>query len=128
MRYLIDSSALIDWLKGKPPAVSLFADLVQGGHTLAVNAIAVAEVYSGLGPDERDATDRFVSDLDYWDIDLETATLAGAYRYQFARQGRTLSLPDVIMAAHAIRNGATLVTGNVRDFPMLDVAIHRLVH
>ena len=93
-----------------------------------MNAIAVAEVYSGLGPEERDATDRFVSDLEYWEIDPKTAMLAGAYRYQFARQGRTLSLPDVMMAAHAVRNEATLITGNVRDFPMQDVVIHRLEH
>ncbi len=126
MLYLLDSSTLIDWLKGKPGAVSLLADLLQTGHTLALNAIGVAEVYSGLGPDEREPADQIVENLEYWDIDEETAMLAGSYRYRFARQGRPLSLPDVLMAAHAVSRGAILVTGNVSDFPMAELNLLRL--
>lgn len=128
MRYLLDSSALIEWLNGRPQAVSLLAELVETGHTLAVNAVTVAEVYSGLGPDELEATDNLVGNLDYWDVDLDTARLAGAYRYRFAREGRPLSLADVVMAATAIRRDAVLITGNVRDFPMADVVIQRIEH
>lgn len=125
-KYLLDASALVDWLKGRPVAVRLFEELIGRGQTLAVNAVGVAELYSGLGEDERAPADRVVESLEYWEIDAATAKLAGHYRYMFARRGQPLSVPDTLMAAHAIANDATLVTGNVKDFPMPELRLEKL--
>ena len=125
-KYLVDSSALIDWLKGKPAAVGLFRGLIGGGHTLALNAIAIAEGYSGLADDEHGPADRIAETLEYWRIDAATAQLVGKLRYAYARKGRPLSVPDTLMAAHAITSDATLVTGNVRDFPMAELRLEKV--
>lgn len=126
-KYLLDASALIDWLKGRPEAVELFQDLIQRGQTLALNAVCVAEVYSGLAEDERLPADRVIESLEYWGIDAATAKEAGHYRYTFARRGQPLSVPDTLMAAHAVTNDATLVTGNIKDFPMPELRLHKLL-
>jgi predicted nucleic acid-binding protein len=123
MLYLLDSSAVIDWLNGRKGAVDTLPDLVESGHTLALNAISVAEVYSGLGDDERAFADRLLEAVEYWEIDQASALQAGAFRYQFARHGITLAVADVLLAAHAIQLGATLVTGNIKHFPMPELKL-----
>lgn len=125
-KYLLDASALVDWLKGRPATVELFQDLIQRGQTLAVNAVCVAEIYSGLGEDEWPPADRIMESLEYWHIDSATARLAGSYRYAFARRGQPLSVPDTLMAAHAVASEAALITGNVRDFPMPELRLEKL--
>ena len=126
MAYLLDASVLIDWLKGKPNALQLLDDFARRGEILAVNAISLAEVYSGFSEDEREREEPFLGSLAYWEIDREVAELAGAYRYTYARMGQPLSVPDVLMAAHAVARGAILITGNVRDFPMPELELQRL--
>ena len=121
--YLLDASALIDWLKGKPEALDLLAALVAGEHVLGVNAITIAETYSGFSQEEREHEEAFLSSFLYWPIDREMAELAGAYRYKYTRLGQPKSVQDMLMAAHAVRRDATLITANVRDFPMPELKI-----
>ncbi len=128
MSYLLDASVLISWLKGRPSAVALMRQLAADGEVLAVNTVSVAEVYSGVADKDRAITDGLFAAFEYWPIDQPTAQLAGYYRYEFDRQGKPLSVTDVLMAAHAIQNGATLVTGNVKDFPMPELKLLRLEH
>jgi predicted nucleic acid-binding protein len=125
MRYLLDSTVVMDWLNGMPGAAELLTDLVTAGHTLALNAASVAEIYSGLEEDERLAADRLVADCEYWDLDLRDAVLAGTYRYTYARRGITLSVPDMLIAAQAVNRNAGLVTGNIKHFPMPELQIVR---
>ena len=116
----------MDWLKGRHAAVDLFRELIQDGHTLAVNAVCVAEIYAGLAEDEWRPADRMMASFEYWNIDLHAARQAGAYRYTFARRGQPLSTPDTLMAAHAAEQDAILVTGNVKDFPMPELRLLKL--
>jgi predicted nucleic acid-binding protein len=62
--------------------------------------------------------DVFFSTLLYWDISLSAAKRAGAWRYQFARRGTPLSVSDTLVGAVALEQGATIVTNNVKDYPM----------
>jgi len=124
--YLLDSTVLIDWLRGMPDAKRQLEEFALEGARLAVNAVSVAEVYSGVGDNDRAATDALLDAFDYWLIDEETARRAGWYRYRFARLGRQFSVTDMILAAHAVDRDATLVTGNVKDFPMPELKMLRL--
>lgn len=124
--YLLDTSALIDWLGGVPSVRQLIDDLTDQRHRLAVCCVSVAEVYSGLAERERPPVDRALEPLEYWDISPSVAKLAGHYRYLYSRQGIRLSAPDALLAALAIDEGAYLVTGNVRDFPMPELKLQPL--
>ncbi|MDE2994260.1 MAG: hypothetical protein OXU67_10295, partial [Chloroflexota bacterium] len=59
----------------------------------------------------------FFKNLRYWDITKEAAIRAGQLRYEFARQGITLSTPDTLIAAVAEEQEAVIVTDNVKDYP-----------
>lgn len=123
MNYLLDSTVVIDWLNGVPQAADLLNDLAVAGHVLALNAAGVAEIYSGLAEDETSAADRLVDNCEYWDLNLDDASLAGRYRYIYARRGITLSVPDTLMAAQSVNRDATLVTGNIKHFPMPELKL-----
>lgn len=123
MRYLLDANAIIDWLNGRQRVADLLASLAGEGDRLVVNAVALAEVFSGLSEDESVAAEPALGSLEFWDIDEAVARLAGSYRYEYARQGRKLPVADTLMAAHAVSRDATLVTRNIRDFPMPQLKI-----
>jgi predicted nucleic acid-binding protein len=124
--YLLDANALIDWLKGRPPAVALLIGLVEQGDILATNAIVIAETFSGLSGAEQIAAETVLSHLEYWLIDIAVARRAGAIRYDYARKGQKIGVADAIVAAHALVREATLVTDNLRDFPTHGLKVLRI--
>jgi tRNA(fMet)-specific endonuclease VapC len=103
--------------------MELLRELAASEALLAVNAIAVAEIYSGLREQEADKARRLIAGFDFWVIEFNVAQLAGELRAQFQRMGRTLSLPDMMIAAHALSRGATVITDNLRDFPVADLKL-----
>jgi tRNA(fMet)-specific endonuclease VapC len=124
--YVLDTTVLIDILAGKARAVSLVTELSQEEHRLCTCCICVAELYSGLAVAATHVADQLIDSLAYLDVSPDQARLAGSIRYQYARRGIPLSTTDTIVAAIAMANGATLVTANVRDFPMEELQLLHL--
>src|SRR5438132_410259 len=61
--------------------------------------------------------------LEYWPISREAAQQAGRWRYTYARMGRPLTTTDTLVAAVAQERRVTLVTTNVKDYPMQEVSL-----
>lgn len=116
--FLLDSSVIIEALNGKRGRHLLLRDLLSRGHLLACCAINVAEVYAGLRPSEEEATGRFLRSLQFYEVSWEIARQSGLLRREYSRKGKTLALPDTTIAAVALHYGLTLITDNVKDFPM----------
>jgi hypothetical protein len=51
---------------------------------------------------------------------------AGADRKSMSDAGKTLSLTDSLIAAVARENDATVLTSNIKDYPMKDVRVMSL--
>jgi predicted nucleic acid-binding protein len=64
--------------------------------------------------------------LQFFPITFPIAELAGRLKKAHSRSGRTVTIPDTIIAAVAIQNQLTLLTDNVRDFPMKELSLHPL--
>ena len=122
-KYILDTTLLVDHLRGREEAVELVDTLALDGHRLGVCCVSITELYSGLGQHERAAADDFTDGLEYYDISREIAKEAGRYRYEFARRGTALSTADTLIAATAIAQGATLITANTSDFPMDEIEL-----
>ena len=60
-------------------------------------------------------------------FDDVAARLAGRINADLERTGRTIGLPDVMIAAIALRNGLPIVTGNVAHFEQVRAARYDLV-
>jgi len=100
-RYLLDTTAIIDFSKGREPTRSRILDMIDAGDELGVCAINVAEFYSGLPAERRDVWRNFLMALPYWEIAHETAENAGVQRYSLARAGRNVSTTDALVASVA---------------------------
>jgi predicted nucleic acid-binding protein len=114
---VLDSTVLIDFLRGRP-AVERVAALRAAGDVPATTAINVEEVVRGLRPSEESAVRSLFDGLVVLRIGGPAGWQAGEWRRAFAARGVTLYQADCLVAAVAATHGATLVTGNPKDFPM----------
>jgi len=96
--------------------------LVEEGP-LGCCPVTVAEIFSGVHPEERGKVEEFFTALVYYPISYETARLAGEYRKDYQKKGIILSISDTLIAAVAVKNSLTLVTRNVRQFPMPELPV-----
>lgn len=126
MILLLDTTILIDVLRGRRDRRLLLAELILGGHTLATAAINIGEVYAGMRPDEETKTEAFLSSLECYPLTGGIARRAGSLKSARARKGQTVSLADMIVAATALEGGHTLMTDNVKDFPVAELKLYPL--
>ncbi len=126
MHLLLDTTVLIDALRLRHGRRQLLAELVRAGHTLATSSLNVAEVYAGMRPGEEARTETFLSALECYDITGHIGRVAGGLKSEWSRRGRTLTLADTIIAAIALEHNCTLMTDNVKDFPMSELDLYRL--
>ncbi|HEY6392988.1 MAG TPA: type II toxin-antitoxin system VapC family toxin [Bryobacteraceae bacterium] len=124
--YLVDTSVIIDALNQKRGRWQLLGSMVAAGDDLAVSAVTVMEIYAGMRPHESRITQAFLSGLSHYEVDLELARYAGLLKNEWARQGRTISATDVLIAATALAHKLMLITDNRKDFPMKELALYPL--
>jgi predicted nucleic acid-binding protein len=124
--YLLDTNIIIDAINDKKTRNLGLLGLAEQGHTLACCPINVAEVYAGLRPKEEPRTAALLRSLLLYPITFPIAELAGRLKRDYSRKGKTLSIPDAMVAAVALHHHLTLITDNTKDFPMKDLAFHPL--
>lgn len=115
-RFLIDTDVIIEYLRGRPPAID-YLESLEGA--LYVSAITVAELYSGVRDDEREALDRFLSAFEVVPIDETLARNGGLCRRDY-QPSHGVGLADAIVAMSAEALGARLVTLKRRHYPMVE--------
>lgn len=120
--HLLDSTVLIDYLKGRP-AVARVAALRDTGDVPATTAINVEEIFRGLRDSEQLAASRLFDGLVVLPLGRQAGELAGRWRREQAERGVTLFQADCLVAAAAVVHDAVLVTGNPKDFPMARVVV-----
>src|SRR5947208_3484550 len=116
-RLLLDSTVLIDALRGRPAAARV-AGLRRSGTEPWVCAISVEEIWRGIRPNEEAVVRRLFNGLRVAPLGVSEGTQAGSWRRGFAERGVTLHQADCLIAAAAAGIGASLATANVDDFPM----------
>jgi predicted nucleic acid-binding protein len=126
MKYLLDADTLIDYLKNRGNARPLITAMIEADDEVALCAVTVAELYSGLSGKDRTIWESWLMALSYWHISIGAAMRAGAYRKTASEAGRTISVTDSLLAALAYENNATLLTSNIKDYPMKDVRVMSL--
>jgi predicted nucleic acid-binding protein len=119
--YLLDTSIIIDALNGKHRRALLLKELLQQGHLLACCSINVTEVYAGLREHEETRTWELLESLQYFAIDWPVARMAGLLKRDYSRKGVTLATTDVTIAAVAIHHQLTLITDNLKHYPMKEL-------
>lgn len=114
MTVLLDTSVLIDVLRGHPPAVEFLGSL---DAVPACSEITRVEVMRGLRSGERRGAERLFAAVEWVAVDEEVARRAGELGRRFRRSHAALATADLIIGASALEHELDLATCNVRDFP-----------
>jgi hypothetical protein len=116
-RLLLDSTVLIDALRGRPAAARV-AGLRREGTEPWVCVISVEEIWRGLRPGEESPARRLFRGLRLEPLGVAEGIRAAEWRREFALAGITLHQADCLIASAAVGVGANLATANTADFPM----------
>jgi predicted nucleic acid-binding protein len=119
--FLADTSLIIDLINNRNGRREFIQQLLKHGDTLSCCTINVIEVYTGMHPGEERITADWFDRLLYRDVTREIAERAGALRYRWRTQGKTLSLADATIAAVALHHRLVLLTDNEKHFPMPEI-------
>jgi predicted nucleic acid-binding protein len=119
MTLLIDTSVLIDHLRGEEAARRALANAARQGERLACSVVTKVEVLAGMQPAEEPLTRRLMSALDWISVDDAIAERAGELANRFLRAHPGVDPVDFIIAATAELHDAGLWTRNVKHFPMI---------
>jgi predicted nucleic acid-binding protein len=121
MRYLIDTTLLIDHGLGLPAAAALVRQLFSEPNDLLVCDVVVAEALSSGSEDDIQAIHALLAALEYVSTHPAAAEWAGASRRRLGTSRRRLG--DAIIAGVAWHSDAIVVTRNPKDFEVQGVRV-----
>jgi len=112
--YLLDTNTVSYYIAGNPPQVREELDSASRGST-AVSTITEAELRYGVARNpnamrRRTSVEAFLGDAFILPWDSAAARAYGLLRAGQERKGRPLSVENLMIAAHALSLGLTLVT------------------
>ena len=116
MRFLLDSTLLIDHANADEPAAALLGRLFAEGHELYTCDVVTCEVLSGGDEPNRAHILRLLDAMEYVATSPEAARWAGRSRLDRRRVGGRRALADALVAGVAWELDATVVTRNRPDF------------
>jgi len=120
MRYLLDTNICIYIIKRSPVSVRERFKRLHVGD-VGVSAITYCELEYGIARSQRPEKNRaalleFLAPLEVQDFPSAAAVSFGAIRARLQAAGTPIGNFDLLIAAHALHNGLTLVTNNAREF------------
>jgi len=82
-----------------------------------LSLLSIYELYAGMRPKEKQATDDFINICHIEPVTRELAQKAGEYRYKYQLRGITLSIVDCFIAETARINTHQIATNNKKHYP-----------
>ena len=120
MIYMLDTNVCINVIRVRSRAV---IDRIRshGMDDIVVSAITLSELQHGVYKSERPEQNRvalleFLVPFTVLPYDDAAARVYGEIRAQLEKQGSPIGPMNMLIAAHALSQGLTLVTNNEREF------------
>lgn len=120
IRFLLDTNICIYIIKQKPLKVLARLQSHSIGD-VGISSITLAELRYGVSKSlhvekNRQALDEFILPLEIAVFDENAAWEYGMIRAYLEKTGKAIGSMDMLIGAHALALGATLVTNNVKEF------------
>ncbi len=109
MRYLLDTTVILDHVHGHGPATWLLGRLLDAQGELLTCDVVIGEALVNGADEQREAISVVLDSLEYVPTSARAAADAAALRTDRRRGGASLGLADALVAAVAKDAGATLV-------------------
>jgi tRNA(fMet)-specific endonuclease VapC len=120
MRYMLDTNICIYLIKQKPEKVLRHFKAHSVGD-IGISSITLAELRYGVERSQqvqknRQAIEDFTLPLEIAAFDEAAAEVYGSVRAGLEQAGTPVGSMDILIGAHALSLGVTLVTNNLREF------------
>lgn len=120
MRYLLDTNICIYITKRKPASVLARLERMKPGD-LSMSIITYLELVYGAWKSQQVEGNlakigQLCRIIPVEPLDFGAAEHYGRLRAELEREGRPIGAYDLLIAAHALSLGLTIVTSNVREF------------
>mgnify|MGYP000924179509 FL=1 len=120
MRYMLDTNICIYIIKNKPKKVIIELKRHKPSE-ICVSAITYAELTYGVEKSmavekNRLALALLFSNIEVLNFDIKAAIHYGKIRAYLEKQGNPIGPLDMMIAAHAMSLGYTVVTNNIKEF------------
>ena len=120
MRLVLDTSVLIDHLRGRPAAATeIIPSAISRGDELWSSYVVRAELLAGMRADEEPATRDLMRLVSWVEVDESISETAGALGRRYLRSHPGIEVADLIVAALVQELDAELKTTNLKHFPMI---------
>lgn len=123
MKYMLDTNICIYLIKQKPPKVLKHFKSHAVGD-IGISSISLAELRYGVSKSQhieknQQALDEFILPLEISNFDEKAAQEYGALRAELERAGKFIGSMDMLIGAHALALGVTLVTNDSKEFKQI---------
>ncbi len=120
MKFMLDTNICIYLIKQKPVKVLRHFKSRSIGD-IGISTISLAELRYGVSKSQhveknQQALNEFILPLEVADFDGKAAEEYGIIRAELEKKGKPIGSMDMLIGAHALSLGATLVTNNIREF------------
>lgn len=120
MAYLLDTNACSDYFTARYPRVVARIQ-ASSPDDLRLSVVVVAELRYGADHSARRRAnhariDALIEEIETLDFDLRAAAAYGRVRAQLEASGTPIGPNDMLIAAHALSRGLTVVTDNTTEF------------
>jgi tRNA(fMet)-specific endonuclease VapC len=119
LRYLLDTNVLSALVRDPQGPVATRID-VAGESAICTSIVVAAELRFGAEKSGSaklsDRVDAILSALEVLPLEVPVDRHYATLRWALARQGEPIGPNDMLIAAHALCQGLTVVTANVREF------------
>ena len=120
MKFMLDTNICIFLIKQKPQKVLQHFQAYSAGD-IGISSITLAELEYGVEKSRhiqknRAALDEFILPLEIAPFNEDAARKYGAVRAMLEKNGLLIGSMDMLIGAHALSLGATLVTNNTKEF------------
>lgn len=116
---LLDTTILVDHLRGQPLATQLLAGLIEGGDPLLASELTRFELLAVARPKDLPGIERLSESLDWVPLTGAISRRAAGIAREVDPHGDGIGATDYLIASTALELGAELLTTDVRRFPML---------
>lgn len=120
MAFLLDTNACIDYFTARYPKVVARIQ-ASSPEDLFLSTVVVAELRYGADHSARRRTnhariDALIEEIEPLEFDLRAAATYGRVRAHLEAGGTPIGPNDMLIAAHALSRGLTVVTDNTVEF------------
>jgi len=122
---MLDTTFLIDLMKGKKFAVEKMQMLSTSGAPVTISTVSIFELFSGLSQCSKPALEYYkihnvLHQQSCWPLDDSAAERAGRIHGELVKRGEAIEAIDAMIAGIALAHNEPILTRNIKHFSRID--------